>query len=154
MMPVRFQPHTWEALPALVQCGKSCIISAFRAGLVLRGYNIHHSMGEQLMRNSILALSLAAALALAACGKKEAPPSAEPAPAPEAAAPAPEAAAPATDAAAPAAAAGESCSTDCGDGTKAETTCAAGEKAVCDCAATPKAKCEPAAAAPAAAPAQ
>lgn len=137
-------------LAGLVQCAKSCIISAFRAGLWKRGYK-STTPWENPMRNSILALSLAAALALAACGKKEAPPAVEPAP--EASAPALEAAAPA-DAAAPSAAAGESCSTDCGDGTKAETTCAAGEKAVCDCAATPKAKCEAAAAAaPAEAPA-
>jgi hypothetical protein len=58
------------------------------------------------MKKSILLASLVAAVALAACGKKEEAPVAAPAPAVEASAPAPavEASAPAADASAPAAA--------------------------------------------------
>jgi len=93
-------------------------------------------------RNFLIAMGLAAAMTLAACGKKEeaAPVEAAPAPVAEQAAPAAE------QVAADAAVAAQSCAQDCGEGVTATIQCAAGETAVCECGTEPNAKCEPAAA--------
>ncbi len=97
-------------------------------------------------RNILIAMGLAAALTLAACGKKEDAAPVEAAPAPVAEQPAMDAAPAAEQVAADAAVAAQSCAQDCGEGVTATIQCAAGETAVCECGAEPNAKCEPAAA--------
>src|SRR3546814_6678188 len=99
-----------------------------------------------MMRNVLIAMGLAAALAMAGCHKNEEAPATD-TPAMQDAAPAADAAAPAEQQAADAAAAAQSCTKDCGNGVTATIQCAAGETATCDCTADPKAKCDAAPAA-------
>ena len=104
-----------------------------------------------MKRNSFLAVSLAGALVVSACGKHE-PSNTTVTVTPPPAAPATTVINPpasdtgaqqrAADAAA-ANAARQTCNIDC-SGTAVSISCPAGQNAVCDCAADPKSRCEPA----------